>query len=57
MCARQEGYLPSSLPPFLPRAVPGVEQGYRRIFVDVIVYIFPHYHTTSLIEAVAINMN
>ena len=30
---------------------------YRRIFADVIVYIFPHYHTTELIEAVAVYMN
>ena len=28
--------------------------GYRRIFADVIVYIFAHQHTTYLIEAEAI---
>ena len=27
---------------------------YRRIFADVIVYIFAHWHTTYLIEAVAV---
>ena len=30
---------------------------YRRIFVDVIVYIYPHEHTTYLIEAVAVYMS
>ena len=29
----------------------------RRIFADVIVYIFPHQHTTELIEAVGVNTN
>ena len=30
---------------------------YRRIFADVIVYIFAHLHTTYLIEAVAVYMS
>ena len=30
---------------------------YRQIFADVIVYIFAHWHTTYLIEAVAVYMS
>ena len=30
---------------------------YGRVFADVIVYIFPHQHTASLIEAVVVYVN
>ena len=31
-----------------------VQRSYRRIFADVLVDIFPHWHTSYLIEAVAV---
>ena len=48
------------LPPFRRYDLRGTKLAqpqYRRIFADVIVYIFAHQHTTYLIEAVAVYMS